>query len=151
MSPFGMRPTKMSIRSTTYRLVSLTSFRCEKISAEKTIAFSSRVGRSHNEGIADLVFSASRRSEMSLHIVQTVHLTRQFFSCIEHALILHITLHGSNCLWTKRGWTLALSEDLFSEWEERKKRRAERCSCTCHPFQTHILHAFSFVFVSALQ
>ena len=58
----------MSIRSTTYRLVSLTLFRFEKVPAEKTIAFSSRVGRGHNEGIADLVFSTSRRSEMSLQI-----------------------------------------------------------------------------------
>ena len=49
----------------------------------------------------------------------------------------------------EKGWTLALSEDLFSEWEERKKSRAERCRCACHPLQTHILHTFSFILVSA--
>ena len=70
MSPFGMRSTTISIRSTTYILVSLTSFRLEKVAA-----FSSRVGRAHNEGIADLVFSASRRSEMSLQIA-SFHLDR---------------------------------------------------------------------------
>ena len=37
----------------------------------------------------------------------------------------------------------------FSEWEERKKSRAERCRCACHPLQTHILHTFSFILVSA--
>ena len=56
---------------------------------------------------------------------------------------------SQNCLRTKRGWTLALSEDLFSEWEERKKSRAERCRCACHPLQTHFLHTFSFILVSA--
>ena len=49
----------------------------------------------------------------------------------------------------ERVWSLALSEDLFSEWEERKKSRAERCRCACHPLQTHILHTFSFILVSA--
>ena len=43
-------------------------------------------------------------------------------------------------------WTLA--EHLFSEWEERKKSRTERCRCACQPLQTHILHTFPFIFLS---
>ena len=41
----------------------------------------------------------------------------------------------------------SLSVDLFTEWEERKKSRAERCRCACHPLQTHILRTFSFFLV----
>ena len=38
MSPFGMRLATMAVRSTTYRLVALTSFPLEEAPAEKTIA-----------------------------------------------------------------------------------------------------------------
>ena len=41
------------------------------------------------------------------------------------------------------------SEDLFSEWEERKKSKAERCRCACHPLQTHIVQTFPCILVSA--
>ena len=57
----------MAVRSTTYRLVALTSFPLEEAPAEKTIASRLRVGRAHDEGIADLVFPAGR-SGMSLQI-----------------------------------------------------------------------------------
>ena len=46
-------------------------------------------------------------------------------------------------------WTLPKScGSQSSEWKERKKSRAERCRCACHPLQTHILHTFSFILVS---
>ena len=52
-----------------------------------------------------------------------------------------------SCVETKRCWTLA--EASIFAWEERKKSRAERCRCACHPLQTHILQTFPFFFVSA--
>ena len=30
-----------------------------------------------------------------------------------------------------------------------QEEQAERCRCACQPLQTHILHTFSFFFVSA--
>ena len=45
----------------------------------------------------------------------------------------------------RRGaWTLALSEDPFSELEERKKSRAERCRCACQPPNTYSYTRFHF-------
>ena len=42
---------------------------------------------------------------------------------------------------TKRCWTLPKScGSQSSEWEERKKSRAERCRCACHPLQTHTFY-----------
>ena len=66
MSPFGMRPTIMSIRSPTYGLVSLTLFRFE-VPTEKTIASRSRAGHADNEGTTKLAISAVR-SGTSLQI-----------------------------------------------------------------------------------